>query len=131
MFCHCNFVICNQLLIDLCAEILLTFATFGNMLVWIVCGSRILREPLGTPSPKPFPGTFLAKNLENFSEKKFGLSIKSWKLVPPMPLPPLLPPLDMGILDFSKFGLSIKSWKLVPPTLPSHPRHGNFGFKQI
>ena len=55
---------------------------------------------------------------------KFGLSIKSWKLVPPTPPPPL----DMGILDFSKFGLSIKSWKLVPPTLPPPPnRTWEFG----
>ena len=31
------------------------------------CGSRILciREPLGTQSPKLFPGTFLPENLEN------------------------------------------------------------------
>ena len=36
----------------------------------IYCGSRILRirEPLGTQSPKPFPGTFLPENLENFSQ---------------------------------------------------------------
>ena len=58
---------------------------------------------------------------------KFGLGIKSWKLVPPTPPPP---PLDMGILDFSKFGLGIKSWKLLstnpPPPSPLPPENGNF-----
>ena len=37
-------------------------------------------KPLGTQSPKPFPGTFLPEN--------FGLSIKSWKLVIANPPPP-------------------------------------------
>ena len=105
--------------------------------------------PLGTQSRKPFPGTFLPENLENFSQNffffflanmdskvgnwfhqphpptpkmgtldfsKFGLSIKSWKLVSPPP------PLKMGTLDFSKFGLSIKSWKLVSMNPPAPPK---------
>ena len=53
----------------------------------------------------------MPENLENFSQffffnSKFGLSIKSWKLVPPYPPP------DMGILDFSKFELSIKKLEI-------------------
>ena len=37
------------------------------------CGLHILHicKPLGTQSRKPFPGTFLPKILENFSQKKF------------------------------------------------------------
>ena len=48
--------------------------------------------------------------------RKFGISIKSWKLVSTNSPPTL----DMRIWDFSKFGLSIKSWKLVS-TDPSPP----------
>ena len=43
-----------------------------------VCGSRI-REPLGTQSPKPFPGTFLPENffflLANLDSAS---KVKSW-----------------------------------------------------
>ena len=72
------------------------------------------------PSPPPDMGIW------DFS--KFGLSIKSWKLVSTNPLPPT----DMGIWDFSKFGLSIKSWKLVPNNPPSpQPDMGIWDFSKF
>ena len=93
-----------------------------------ICGSRILRtrEPLGTQSPKPFPGTFLPENLENFLHFFFFLFQQIWtqhqKLEIWFPTPPPPPPKTVGILNFSKFGLGIKSWKLVPSTpLPPLP----------
>ena len=189
----------------------------------IYCGSRILRtrEPLGTQKSKTIPRHFFARKLRKFSANslikmfldfsKFGLSIKSWKLVsttppsphqtwefgilakldsaskvgnwfPPNPPPPHrtwefgilanwtqhqklgigfhqppplphrtwefrilanldsaskvvnwfppnpLPPLDMGIWDFSKFGLSIKSWKFVSTNPPSPPPNWTWKF---
>ena len=119
------------------------------IIVEYYCGSRIqsIREPLGTQSPKPFPGTFLPKNFENFSQKKilFLANLDSASTPPHQhphpthqtwefgilanlnsaskvgnwcPLTPDPPTLNMGILDFSKFELSIQSWKSVSTNPP-------------
>ena len=115
-------------------QIVLKFKTPGFVHVFLLyfCASRfnliVVRytsysEPLCTQSRKPFPGTFLPENLENFSQKNFfffsifELSIKSWKLVPPTNPPPS-PLWQMGILDFSKFELSIKFCEPPPPPPP-------------
>ena len=94
---------------------------------------------------------FLSENLKKFSQInfffffiKFGLSIKSWKLVPQPPPPPQMgiwdfsknelsikfhepPPLQMGIWDFSKNELSIKLHK---PPHPHPPEMGILDFSK-
>ena len=64
----------------------------NDYLTGTICGSRILRirEPLGTQSPKPFPGTFLPENLEHFFLDLANLDsvskVRNW--FPPTPPPP-------------------------------------------
>ena len=78
-----------------------------DLVQFIVVRYTSYSEPLCIQSRKPFPGTFLPENLEHFSQKKkfffskFGLSIKSWILVPP------------------------------PPPPHTHTQNGNFGIYQI
>ena len=93
---------------------------------WILANldlaSKVLEIGFHQPPP-PFPTPPSDMGIWDFS--KFGLSIKSWKLVSTNPHQP---PIGHGIWDYSKFGLSIKSWKLVS-TNPHQPPigHGNLG----
>ena len=64
------------------------------------------------PKPISQPPMMGIMGLWDFS--RFGLGIKSWKLVPKPISQPLPPYPIMGLWDFSRFGLDIKSCQSFP-----------------